>query len=117
MEHVSSPSAVAPEPSTIKRSDTFGRRHRRPLFRIVAAMAGLGVMIPATAAFADSLPNLPQNAGGYEASFSPAYDYDTDGCYAVAAISPTGTINPGLNTTGAINGSCRDQSDLDNSQT
>ncbi|MGI5214678.1 NPP1 family protein [Plantactinospora sp. CA-290183] len=80
-------------------------------------MAGLGVMLPATAAFADSLPNLPGNAGGYEASFSPAYDYDGDGCYAVAAISPDGTLNPGLNTTGAVNGSCRDQSDLDRSQT
>ncbi|MBB5874328.1 hypothetical protein F4553_007762 [Allocatelliglobosispora scoriae] len=80
-------------------------------------MAALVVMIPATAAFADSLPNLPENANGYEASFSPAYDYDGDGCYAVSAISPDGTLNPGLNTTGAVNGSCRDQSDLDRSQT
>ncbi|MEV4627275.1 NPP1 family protein [Micromonospora sp. NPDC049523] len=80
-------------------------------------MATLGILLPAAPAFADPLQNLPANAGGYEASFSPAYDYDGDGCYAVAAISPDGTINPGLNTTGAINGSCRDQSDLDNSQT
>jgi hypothetical protein len=116
MEHVSSTSSAAPGPSTVRSSGTFVRRHRRRLLRIVAGMAALGVMIPA-AAFADSLPNLPQNAGGYEASFSPAYDYDTDGCYAVAAISPDGTINPGLNTTGAVNGSCRDQSDLDKSQT
>jgi necrosis inducing protein (NPP1) len=80
-------------------------------------MAVLGIVLPATAAFADNLPNLPQNAGGYEASFSPAYDYDTDGCYAVAAISPDGTINPGLNPTGAVNGNCHDQSDLDRTQT
>ncbi|GAB3936838.1 NPP1 family protein [Kribbella albertanoniae] len=71
----------------------------------------------ATTAYADQLPPLPQNANGYEQSFSPAYDYDGDGCYPVAAISPTGTLNPGLNTTGAVNGNCHDQSDLDNSQT
>ena len=98
-------------------SRTFVDRHRRALFRIAAVLAALGIMIPATAAFADNLPNLPQNAGGYEQSFSPAYDYDVDGCYAVAAISPDGTINPGLNTTGAVNGNCRDQSDLDRTQT
>jgi hypothetical protein len=116
MEPVSSPSSGPPGPSTV-RSSTFADRHRRALLPIVAAMAALGVMLPATAAFADNLPNLPQNAGGYEASFSPAYDYDVDGCYAVAAISPDGTINPGLNTTGAVNGNCRDQSDLDRTQT
>ncbi|MFB9447174.1 NPP1 family protein [Dactylosporangium vinaceum] len=84
---------------------------------VVAGVAALAVLLPATAAFADNLPNLPQNANGYEQSFSPAYDYDTDGCYAVAAISPTGTLNPGLNPTGALNGNCRDQSDLDRTQT
>ncbi|MEV4757102.1 NPP1 family protein [Micromonospora sp. NPDC049559] len=92
-------------------------RRRRTVLRIVAVLAAFGVMIPAGAAYADSLPSLPQNAGGYEQSFSPAYDYDGDGCYAVAAISPDGTINPGLNPTGAVNGNCRDQSDLDRSQT
>ncbi|MFC4071406.1 NPP1 family protein [Actinoplanes subglobosus] len=71
----------------------------------------------ATPAFADPPANLPQNAGGYEQSFSPAFDYDGDGCYATAAIGPDGTLAPGLKTTGAVNGSCRDQWDLDNSQT
>jgi hypothetical protein len=85
--------------------------------RIVAGTAAIAIVFTATAAYADSLDNLPQNAGGYESSFSPAFDYDTDGCYAVAAISPAGTLNGGLKTTGAINGSCRDQSDLDRSQT
>ncbi|MGJ5943260.1 NPP1 family protein [Streptomyces caviscabies] len=33
------------------------------------------------------------------------------------AIGPDGTLAPGLKTSGAINGSCRDQWDLDNSQT
>jgi hypothetical protein len=116
MEPVSSPSSDPPGPSTVQSARTVGRR-RRPLSRIVAVLAALGIMIPATAAFADNLPNLPQNAGGYEASFSPAYDYDVDGCYAVAAISPDGTLNPGLNPTGALNGNCRDQSDLDRTQT
>ncbi|MFD8749640.1 NPP1 family protein [Kitasatospora sp. NPDC059577] len=88
--------------------------------RGIATLVGAGALLltlPGTAAQADSLPNLPQRAGGYEASFSPAYDYDVDGCYAVSAIAPDGTLNPGLKTTGAINGNCRDQSDLDRSQT
>ncbi|MEU7871755.1 NPP1 family protein [Dactylosporangium sp. NPDC049140] len=93
------------------------RRRRRAASYVVAGLAALAVLLPATAAYAESLPNLPQNAGGLEQSFSPAYDYDTDGCYAVAAISPTGTLNAGLNPTGALNGNCRDQSDLDKSQT
>jgi len=94
-------------------------RRTRPTARIfvASAIAGLLIVVPATPAFADPPHNLPQNAGGYEQSFSPAYDYDTDGCYAVPAIGPDGTLNGGLKTTGAVNGSCRDQWDLDNSQT
>jgi hypothetical protein len=96
----------------------------KPAFRrltakiaMASAAAVVAALVPATAAWADPPHNLPQNANGYEASFSPAFDYDTDGCYQVPAIGPDGTLNPGLNTTGAVNGSCRDQSDLDNSQT
>ncbi|GAA2480168.1 NPP1 family protein [Winogradskya humida] len=92
-------------------------KHARRRFGVVAAVAALGILVPATAAFAAPPGNLPQNAGGYEQTFSPAYDYDTDGCYATPAIGSDGTLNAGLNTTGAINGNCRDQSDLDNSQT
>ncbi|MEU8242402.1 NPP1 family protein [Actinoplanes missouriensis] len=94
-------------------------RRSRPLARI-GVTSGLAVLLlaaSATPAFAAPPPNLPQNAGGYEQSFSPAYDYDTDGCYATPAIGPDGTLNGGLKTTGAVNGSCRDQSDLDNAQT
>ncbi|MFI5736594.1 NPP1 family protein [Kribbella sp. NPDC051587] len=91
-------------------------RTRRRLLGVALATATLLVSTAVTA-YADQLPTLPQNANGYEQSFSPAYDYDTDGCYPVAAISPTGTLNPGLNPTGAVNGNCHDQSDLDNSQT
>jgi hypothetical protein len=92
------------------------KRRRSRLATLLGATA-LAVIIPASVAHADPPRNLPQNAGGYEASFSPAYDYDGDGCYATPAIGPDGTLAPGLNTTGAVNGSCRDQSDLDNSQT
>ncbi|MEU1281234.1 NPP1 family protein [Streptomyces sp. NPDC005805] len=79
--------------------------------------AALAVLLPAAPAYADPPRNLPQNAGGYEQTFSPAYDYDGDGCYATPAIGPDGTLAPGLRTTGAINGNCRDRSDLDNTQT
>ncbi|MEU7036362.1 NPP1 family protein [Streptomyces sp. NPDC046237] len=65
-------------------------------------------------AFAAPPPPLPANADGLEQTFQPAYDYDTDGCYSSAAIGPDGTINPGLKPTGALNGSCRDAWDLDN---
>ncbi|MBU2667868.1 NPP1 family protein [Actinoplanes bogorensis] len=91
----------------------------RPLARAgaVTGLAALILAVAATPAFADPPRNLPQNAGGLEQSFSPAYDYDTDGCYATPAIGPDGTLNGGLKTTGAVNGNCRDRSDLDNSQT
>jgi necrosis inducing protein (NPP1) len=64
------------------------------------AMALLGAMtlvvgLPASA-HASVLTLLPQNADGLEQTFSPAYDYDGDGCYATAAIGADGTLNPGL---------------------
>ncbi|CAM5233297.1 hypothetical protein SCALM49S_05324 [Streptomyces californicus] len=83
----------------------------------VLAAAGLLVLGASSAAHADPPGSLPQNAGGYGQTCSPAYDYDGDGCYATPAIGPDGTLAPGLKTTGAINGSCRDRWDLDNSQT
>ncbi|MFF0412972.1 NPP1 family protein [Kitasatospora sp. NPDC004745] len=95
---------------------TRATRVRRRVATLVGAGA-LALTLPGPVAQADSLPNLPQRAGGYEASFSPAYDYDTDGCYAVAAIAPDGTLNPGLKLGGDVNGNCRDKSDLDRSQT
>jgi hypothetical protein len=116
MENVPSPSAAEPGAHRARSAGTFARRHRRPLTGIVVGMAALGIMLPMVA-WADAIPNLPANAGGYESSFSPAYDYDADGCYAIAAISADGTINPGLDPSGDVNGSCRDQSDLDVSQT
>lgn len=75
-------------------------------------LAALGAMtlvvaIPA-GAHADVLQLLPQNADGLEQTFSPAYDYDGDGCYATAAIGADGTINPGLKLGGDVNGHCHD---------
>lgn len=92
-------------------------RKRATRTATVLAAAGLLVLGTASTAHADPPGNLPQNAGGYEQAFSPAFDYDGDGCYATPAIGPDGTLAPGLKTTGAVNGSCRDQWDLDNSQT
>jgi len=91
-------------------------RRRRRLIGVALGTAAL-MVTSAAAAFAAPPPGLPQNAGGLEQSFSPAYDYDGDGCYASPAIGADGTLNPGLNPSGAVNGNCRDQSDLDNSQT
>jgi hypothetical protein len=106
----------AAEPEVSKSSATLFTRLRSWLGIVLGAVV-LAVMIPVSAAYADSLPNLPQNAGGYEQSFSPAYDYDVNGCYAVSAIAPDGTLNPGLGLGGAVNGHCHDQVDLDRSQT
>ena len=57
---------------------------------------------------------LPMNASVSDATFQPAMDYDTDGCYPASAIDAAGKVNPGLKTTGAVNGSCHDASDLAN---
>ncbi|MFJ5831517.1 NPP1 family protein [Streptomyces sp. NPDC093089] len=57
---------------------------------------------------------LPANADGLEQTFQPAFDYDTDGCYPTPAIGPDGTLNGGLNPSGALNGQCRDSWDLTN---
>ncbi|WP_435642489.1 NPP1 family protein [Streptomyces sp. H49] len=84
-------------------------------------LAALGAMtlvvaIPA-GANADVLQLLPQNADGLEQTFSPAYDYDGDGCYATAAIGADGTINPGLKLGGDVNGHCHDYAQLANANT
>lgn len=93
-------------------SSTF-RTHRRRWLTGLAGAAALVIAFPATA-FAAPPPALPANADGLERTFQPAYDYDTDGCYPTAAIGQDGAVNTGLNPTGALNGNCRDASDLDN---
>jgi hypothetical protein len=42
-------------------------------------LAALGVVLPASAAAADPLRNLPENAGGYEASKPAGIPFDPQG--------------------------------------
>ncbi len=93
-------------------SRTAGTRRRRWLLAPLGAVTL--VLTLSTSAFAAPPPGLPGNADSQERAYQPAFDYDTDGCYPTPAIGPDGTVNPGLNPTGALNGSCRDAVDLDN---
>ena len=72
---------------------------------------------PATAAHADPPGALPAAATQGDDKWQPATDYDGDGCYPSPAFDGSGTQAPGLGMGGATNGSCRDQSDLDNVNT
>ncbi|MDH6218980.1 NPP1 family protein [Streptomyces pseudovenezuelae] len=76
----------------------------------------LVVAVPASA-HASVLTQLPQNADGLEQTYSPAYDYDGDGCYATAAIGADGTLNPGLKLGGDVNGHCHDYAQLASANT
>lgn len=98
--------------SAARKSPRFRRRALVTALGVAAAV----VAAPATAE-ANVLQLLPQNADGLEQSFSPAYDYDTDGCYATAAIGADGTINPGLPLGGDVNGHCHDPAQLQNANT
>jgi hypothetical protein len=90
----------------------FGRARRLGLRGLVGALA-LVLVLPGVALAAPP-PALPASHTADEGRWQPAFDYDTDGCYPTPAIGPDGTVNGGLNTSGALNGNCRDRSDLDN---
>ncbi|MEE1742573.1 NPP1 family protein [Streptomyces sp. BE147] len=92
------------------------RRGRAGMRRapLVLGVAAILVMASASSALAAPPTALPANADGLEQTFQPAFDYDGDGCYPTPAIGTDGTIAPGLRTTGAVNGSCHDAEDLDN---
>ncbi|MFC3999374.1 NPP1 family protein [Nocardiopsis sediminis] len=97
------------------------RRRRRPwrraaslAARALAGAAALVVVMPPAIAWAAPPQALPSSVAEPDGKWQPAFDYDTDGCYPTPAIGPDGTIAEGLNTSGALNGDCRDQSDLDN---
>jgi hypothetical protein len=95
-------------------------RTRRRLHRTaLAGTAGALVLLVAFpgSAFAAPPPALPANAGDNERTFQPAYDYDKDGCYATPAVGPDGTIAPGLDLGGDVNGNCRDAVDLESTNT
>ncbi|MGW7299473.1 NPP1 family protein [Streptomyces sp. NPDC054829] len=89
------------------------QKHRRRWLTGIAGAAVFVIAFPGVA-FAAPPPGLPANAEAAEFTYQPAFDYDKDGCYATPAIGTDGSINSGLNPTGALNGSCRDASDLDN---
>ncbi len=92
-----------------------GRRIGRVPFAIGATVAAvvMAVALPFIA-WAEPPGALPASAPAAAARFQPAFDYDGDGCYPTPAIGADGTLNPGLKNSGALNGSCHDESDLDN---
>ncbi|MFF2525130.1 NPP1 family protein [Streptomyces liangshanensis] len=83
----------------------------------LAAGAAAALLAAPLTAHADVIGNLPYGAGGWEASFSPAYDYDGDGCLATSAEDINGNLNPGLALGGAVNGHCHDMAQLNSSNT
>ena len=97
------------------RRDRPGGRFRRATTVLAGtALATVGLVLAAPAAYADPPAALPQNATAGDLKWQPALDYDTDGCYPTPAIGPDGSVAPGLPKGGAKNGACRDASDLDN---
>lgn len=65
----------------------------------------------------DIITPLPQRADEQELKFQPGLDFDSDGCYNTAAISPDGTTNPGKKATKQVEGECRGEDQLNNSNT
>jgi hypothetical protein len=84
--------------------------------RVLTVAAGSAALMIGVVAVAWAEPPsaLPTSATEADAKWQPAFDYDGDGCYPTPAIGSDGTLNPGLKTSGALNGDCHDQSDLDN---
>ncbi|GAA4899849.1 necrosis inducing protein (NPP1) [Stackebrandtia albiflava] len=88
--------------------------HRARAWATVVVIAGTLLAVTAAPAHAAPPPALPAASDAEQARWQPAFDYDTDGCYPTPAVGPDGTLNPGLNPSGALDGGCRDRSDLDN---
>jgi hypothetical protein len=63
----------------------------------------------------DVITPLPQSADEIDLKFQPGLDYDSDGCYNTAAISPDGTTNPGRRATAKVQGECQGLAQLQNS--
>ncbi|KID31022.1 necrosis inducing protein (NPP1) [Prauserella rugosa] len=109
-------SPVTSSPRTGRRVPGSRRRLTRPVFALktVTATALLLAAPMAGVAYAEPPAALPASHAEADGTWQPAFDYDTDGCYPTPAIGPDGTVAEGLNNSGALNGECRDQSDLDN---
>ncbi|WP_245997535.1 NPP1 family protein [Streptomyces armeniacus] len=78
----------------------------------LAGSAVLAFVLPT--AWADPPGALPPSVEEPDGKWQPSFDYDKDGCYPTPAISADGTLNPGLDLGGDVNGNCRDAHDLDN---
>ncbi|MEV0617465.1 NPP1 family protein [Nonomuraea sp. NPDC050404] len=101
----------------IGRLPSTGRR-KRPWAATLVTLLGAFVTVLATSgpARADLLTKLPQNASGLEQTFSPALDYDTDGCYSTAAVTSPYRTNPGTPLSSAsLTGPCRNADRLQES--
>ena len=55
---------------------------------------------------------LPPKSSRLEKTFQPAFDYDTDSCYPVPAISSSGEVATGLPLNGTVSSKCRTASRL-----
>lgn len=86
---------------------------RAALAPLALAVIGTTFLTPALA-WADPPAALPASAPDADKKWQPALDFDKDGCYSTPAIGPDGTIAPGLDIGGAVNGHCHDKSDLEN---
>ncbi|WP_245642110.1 glycosyl hydrolase family 18 protein [Nonomuraea candida] len=83
---------------------------------IVVLLTGVGLVAVTSPAWAEPPPpEIPQNASEENLKYQPAMDYDEDGCYASVAIGNNMAVAEGLSLGGALNGNCRDESDLHNS--
>ncbi|RZS34399.1 necrosis inducing protein (NPP1) [Herbihabitans rhizosphaerae] len=91
-----------------------GRHRTRRLALGALPFAALVGLLTPSNAWAEPPAALPASAPDGDNQWQPALDFDTDGCYSTPAIGPDGTLNPGLNLGGDVNGNCRDRSDLEN---
>ncbi|WP_263079716.1 NPP1 family protein [Endozoicomonas sp. Mp262] len=82
---------------------------------ILAIIAATTITTAQAAKFAHLDEATPQN--GIIDNVYPVFDFDDDGCYPATGISRNGEQNPGLKTTGALNGHCHDPGFLDISNT
>ncbi|KGI81406.1 hypothetical protein IL38_10605 [Actinopolyspora erythraea] len=84
-------------------------------FSAVGGTLALLAVLPGTALAETVPPEIPANFAAADERWMPAFDYDGDGCYPSVAVGADGTLNTGLNNSGALDGQCHDPSDLANS--
>jgi len=88
---------------------------KKPCVVLGAALGSLllTAFVPGVA-WADPPTALDSSVSEPDGKWQPGFDYDTDGCYPTPAIGRDGRIAEGLNPSGALNGNCRDEPDLRN---